>query len=84
MSKPEVVDGKVTLTEEQFDLLLVTAAQCDYACEEGDWDCMEAAGRNAALALKAIGEKTRAEERAEEEAEDSALDAEADKEEVDG
>ncbi len=84
MSKPEVVDGKVTLTEEQFRLLLVTAAQCDHAYEEDDLDCLEAAGHNAALSLKAIGEKTRAEERAEEEAEDAALDAEEDTEEVDG
>lgn len=70
MSKPEVIDGKVTLTEEQYRLLVTTAAQCDYANEEGDWDCLDAALHSAKLALKAIGEKTREEENAEEEDED--------------
>ncbi len=70
MAKPEVIDGKVTLTEEQYRLLVTTAAQCDYANEEGDGDCLDAAWHNAKLALKAIGEKTREEEGAEEEDED--------------
>lgn len=78
MATPEIIDGKVTLTEEQYRLLVMTAAQADCGCEEGDWDLLEAAGHNAALALKSVGEKTRAEEAAEEEAADAALDAEED------
>lgn len=65
--KPKAVGGKVTLTQKQYDLLLVTAAQTDYACFRGDDDCLDAAAFNAALALKAIGEKTAEEEQAEEE-----------------
>lgn len=77
---PKVVDGFVMLTEEQYRLLKVTAAQADYGVTEGDWDCLDAAQTNAALALKAIGEKTREQEIAEEEAADAALDAEEEEE----
>ena len=47
-----------TITEEQYRLLVMAAAQTDYANHAGDWDCLEAAGHNAALALKALGQKT--------------------------
>ena len=67
MSKPVVIDGKVTLTQEQYRLLVTTAAQCDYANEEGDEGCLDSAWQHAKLALKAIGEKTREEENTEEE-----------------
>lgn len=70
MVNPEVIDGKVTLTEEQYRLLVTTAAQCDYANEVGDGDCLDAAWHHAKLALKSIGEKTSEEENAEEEDED--------------
>jgi hypothetical protein len=70
MAKPKVIKGRVTLTERQFRLLLVTAAQCDYAVSEGDGDCLEAAGHNAKLALKSIGEKTAEQERKQREDED--------------
>lgn len=66
MAKPRVRNGKVTLTEEQYRLLVTTAAQCDYANYDGDGNCLIAAWHHAKLALKAIGEKTTEEERAEE------------------
>ena len=75
---PRVRKGRVTLTEEQYRLLVCAAAQTDYGVPNGDWDCLEAAAHNAALALASVGEKTAAEERAEEEAADAALDAEED------
>jgi hypothetical protein len=59
-----------TITEEQYRLLVMAAAQTDYANHAGDWDCLEAAGHNAALALKALGQKTAAEEEEEEEADE--------------
>ena len=34
MAKPRVRNGKVTLTEEQFRLLVTTAAQCDTGGDE--------------------------------------------------
>lgn len=74
--KPRVRNGKVTLTKEQYDLLVCAAAQTDYGVPNGDWDCLDAAAHNAALALASIGEKTAAEEKAEEEAADAALDSE--------
>lgn len=54
------------ITAEQRRLIICVAAQVDYACEDGDWDCLEASAHNAALLLKSFGEKTAAEERAEE------------------
>lgn len=67
MAKPRVRNGKVTLTEEQYRLLVTTAAQCDYANFDGDGDCLDAAWHHAKLALQSIGEKTTEEERSEEE-----------------
>jgi hypothetical protein len=64
-----------TITEKQRRLIITVAAQVDYACEDGDWDCLEASAHNAALLLKSFGEKTAAEERAEEEEEDDEDDA---------
>lgn len=58
------------ITAEQRQLAITVAAQVDYACENGDWDCLEASAHNAALLLKSFGEKTAAEERAEEAEED--------------
>jgi hypothetical protein len=55
------------ITAEQRQLAITVAAQVDYACENGDWDCLEASADNAATLLKSFGEKTAAEERAEEE-----------------
>ena len=58
------------ITAEQRRLAIMVAAQVDYACENGDFDCLEASAHNAAMLLKSFGEKTAAEERAEEEEED--------------
>jgi hypothetical protein len=55
------------ITEKQYQLLVTAAAQTDYACHHGDGDCLEAAAKNAAKALIAIGEKTAAQEEEEEE-----------------
>lgn len=58
------------ITAEQRQLAIMVAAQVDYACENGDFDCLEASAHNAALLLKSFGEKTAAEERAEQDEED--------------
>lgn len=62
MARPRVRNGKVTLTEEQFRLLVTTAAQCDYAEFHGDPGCYRAAIVHARAALSAIGEQTAEEE----------------------
>lgn len=67
MAKPRVRNGKVTLTEEQFRLLVTTAAQCDYAEFHGDPGCYRAAVSHAKVALAAIGEQTAEEESKQEE-----------------
>ena len=69
MSKPRVRNGKVTLTEEQYRLLVTTAAQCDYADFHGDSGCHKAAVNHARDALSAIGELT-AEQEADQEEEE--------------
>ena len=58
------------ITAEQRRLMITVAAQTDYGCMEGDWECLEAAAHNAALLLKSFGEKTAAEEKAERDAEE--------------
>lgn len=67
MAKPRVRNGKVTLTEEQFRLLVTTAAQCDYAEFHGDPGCYRAAVGHARAALSAVGEQTAEEESEQEE-----------------
>lgn len=62
MTKPVVRKGKVTLTEEQYQLLVTTAAQCDYADFHGESACYRAAIQHARAALSAIGEQTAEEE----------------------
>jgi hypothetical protein len=69
MTKPVVRKGKVTLTEGQYQLLVTTAAQCDYAEFHGDPACYRAAVSHARAALSAIGEQTAAEESKDEEEE---------------
>lgn len=66
MAKPRVRNGKVTLTAEQYQLLVTTAAQCDYADFHGDGSCYKAAVNHARHALSAIGEKTAEQESDEE------------------
>jgi hypothetical protein len=56
----------IELTEEQRGIVVAALAQTDYAFRHGDWQCLEAAARHAALALKYFGQKTAAEEEAEE------------------
>jgi len=60
----------IELTDEQQRIVVAALSQADYACHHGDWDCLEAAAHNAALALKYFGQKTAAEEEAEEQEED--------------
>lgn len=67
MAKPDIRKGKVTLTEEQFRLLVTTAAQCDYAEFHGDPGCYRAAVSHARAALSAVGEQTAEEESSKEE-----------------
>lgn len=62
MAKPIVRKGKVTLTEGQYQLLVTTAAQCDYADFHGDPACYQAAIQHSRAALSAIGEQTAEEE----------------------
>lgn len=66
---------KRTLTEEQFQLVVTALSQADYAFFHGDGDCAEAAVRHLAMALKALGQKTAAEE-ADEEDDDNEEDSE--------
>lgn len=58
MTKPEVIDGQVTLTEQQYRLLVTAAAQLDFSDQECDGKCYEAAVNHARAALVAIGEMT--------------------------
>ena len=58
MAKPRVRNGKVTLTEAQFRLLVTAAAQLDFSDQECDGKCYEAAVNHARAALVAIGEMT--------------------------
>lgn len=67
MATPRVRNGKVTLTAEQYQILVTTAAQCDYADFHGDGSCYQAAVNHARDALSAIGEQTAEEESEEEE-----------------
>lgn len=69
MATPVVRKGKVTLTESQYQLLVTTAAQCDYAEFHGDTACYRAAVGHARAALSAIGEQTAEEESTQEEGE---------------
>lgn len=67
MAKPVVRKGKVTLTEGQYQLLVTTAAQCDYADFHGDPSCYRAAVSHARAALSAVGELIAEEEARQEE-----------------
>jgi len=57
----------IELTDEQRRIVVSALAQTDYAFHHGDWEALEAAAHNAAVALKYFGQKTAAEEEAEEE-----------------
>jgi len=52
----------VTLTEEQYRLVVTALAQADHAFFHGDRRCREAAVDSLALALRALGQKTAQEE----------------------
>jgi hypothetical protein len=52
----------IELTDEQYRTVVAALAQTDYACHAGDMECLDAAAKNAALALKYFGQKTAAEE----------------------
>jgi hypothetical protein len=60
----------IELTDEQRRIVVAALAQTDYAFHHGDWDALEAAAHNSAVALKYFGQKTAAEEEAEEQEED--------------
>jgi hypothetical protein len=58
------------LTDEQRRIIVAALSQTDYAFHHGNWEALEAAAHNSAVALKYFGQKTAAAEEEEEDEDD--------------